>query len=163
MIFRAKIGNDTIELEEADFSEIQDLFSMWDAARQPPTPTTQAIRLGFTTLTITREGNYMLLLTVTQKASLTLDPRDAKGNPAVLDGVPVWTSSDAAVVEVTPAEDGLSAVVRAVGPVGAAQVNVTADARLGEEVVNLSGVLDVQVQAGEAVSLGIATGAPEEQ
>jgi len=161
MIFKAKIGTDTVEIEEADLIAIHDLFGMWDVARKPST--TQAIRLGFTTLTITKEGNYMLLLTVTQKATLTLDPRDAKGNPAALDGAPVWSSSDEGVAVVEVSTDGLNAVVKAAGLVGTAQINVTADARLNEEVVPIVGVLDVTVQAGEAVSLGIATGTPEEQ
>ena len=46
---------------------------------------------------------------------------------------------------------------------GAAQVNVTADAQIGEGVTEITGVLDVEVKAGQAVALNIAAGAPEEK
>lgn len=160
MIFKGSIGGDTFEIDTATTTDAEHLFDVWNDARQP-----QSVKptLRFTTFAIDKDGNYMLLLTVTQKCSLFLDPRDAKGNPAALDGVPDWSSSDPSVVEVLPAVDGLSAVARAVGPVGSAQVNVTADARIGPDVVAISGTLDVTVQAGEAVTLGIGTGTPEEQ
>jgi hypothetical protein len=98
-----------------------------------------------------------------QKVTLGLDPRDKKQNPAALDGVPTWGSSDETIVTVAAAPDGLTAVLTAVGPLGTAQVNVTGDAKMGPETVTLSGTLDVQVVAGEAVTLGITTGTPESQ
>lgn len=105
----------------------------------------------------------MLVLTDTQKATLTLDPRTAKGAPARLDGVPQWSSSNPAVATIEPAADGLSAVVRATAT-GTTQINVVADADLdANEVRELTGVLDVEVKASEAVTLGISAGAPEEQ
>jgi len=104
----------------------------------------------------------MLLLTDTQKATLTLDPRDAKGKKAVLDGVPVWTVADETIATLVVSSDGLTADVVAVD-VGATQVNVTADARIGPEVKEIVGTLDVQVSGGEAVSLNISAGAPTEQ
>jgi hypothetical protein len=105
----------------------------------------------------------MLLLTDTQKSTLTIEPVTAKGRPALLDGVPEWSSSNPAVASIEPAVDGLSAVVVARGA-GETQISVTADADLDEgETREISGVLDVQVKAGEAVSVGIAAGTPEEQ
>lgn len=104
----------------------------------------------------------MLLMTSTQQATLSLDPRDAKGHPAALDGVPVWSVADPAVATVTPAADGLSAIVAGVAP-GSTQVNVVADARIGPDVREIAGVLDVQIAPAEAVSLGISAGTPTEQ
>jgi len=105
----------------------------------------------------------MFVLTDTQKTALAIAVVDAKGNAALIDGVPVWTSSDDAILAVTAAADGLSAVAVAVGPLGQAQVNVSADADLGAGVSAITGTLDVQVIAGAAVAVTIAAGAPEEQ
>ena len=49
------------------------------------------------------------------------------GKPARVDGVPVWGSSNPAVLTVTPAEDGMTASIVAVGA-GDAQVTMTAQA-----------------------------------
>ncbi len=104
------------------------------------------------------------ILTATQKlVGCAIDPRDSKGNPAPVDGVPQWATSDPAVVTVTPSADGLSADVVAVG-LGTAQVSVVADADLDAgETRELTGTLDVQVKAAEAVTLGITTPTPVEQ
>jgi hypothetical protein len=56
-------------------------------------------------------------------------------------------SSDPAILEVTDNGDG-TAKVKAVGPVGTAQVQVSADADLGEGVKTVTGVADVEVVAG---------------
>jgi len=104
-----------------------------------------------------------MLLTDTQEVDLSIAPKDAKGNPAAVEGAPVWASSDPTILTVEAAADGLSAVAKAVGPLGTAQVSVTADADLGEGVKSISGTMDFEVQAGEAVSLGISAGTPREQ
>lgn len=104
-----------------------------------------------------------LIVTDTQKCSLSIQPTDVKGNPAAIDGVPVWSVSDATILSVTPAADGLSAVIVANGPVGTSQVNVQADADLGAGTTTITGTLDVQVTASEATALGITAGTPEPQ
>jgi hypothetical protein len=103
----------------------------------------------------------MVTLTDLQKVPLTISPVDAVGNPALVEGIPVWTSSNEAVLTVIPAEDGLSAVATTVGPLGVAQVTVTADADLGEGVTMIAGTEDFTVLASQAVSMGITTGVPE--
>lgn len=103
-----------------------------------------------------------LVLTDSQKCSLSIKPVDAKGKPAPVDGVPEWSSSDANVISVSPSADGLSAVIVAGDP-GSAQVSVSADAELGSGVTTLTGALDVQVTGGQAVAMSISAGAPEEQ
>lgn len=106
-------------------------------------------------------GVTMLELKDTQQATLSIQPVDA--NPAPVDGAPVWTTSNSEVVSVQAAEDGLSAIVKAVGPLGSAVVSVKADADVGEGVTQIAGVLEVQVFAGAAVTVQIKAGTPEEQ
>lgn len=123
-----------------------------------------AILCEYLILTTTTNEGYIqmaLVLTDEQKVSLSLSPKTAAGNPAALDGAPVWSVSDPSVLELAVAEDGLSAVVSAKG-LGAAQVSVVADADLDAgEVRELSGVLDILVVAAEAATLGVSAGVPE--
>jgi hypothetical protein len=102
-----------------------------------------------------------VILPTDQKATVTLAPKDAFGNPGAVDTsqhAPVWGVSDPALLSVTPAADGLSAVFVAVGPVTASgavvQGTVRADVDLGEGVEDLVGTVDFQVVAGKVVDLG---------
>lgn len=91
---------------------------------------------------------------------------DKKGMPAVVDGVPVWAISDPTLASVTPAADGLSALVvaTAVTPPGSTvQVSCTADARMGPDVVPLVLTDDITIVAGEAVSGTLSAGTPVAQ
>jgi hypothetical protein len=105
----------------------------------------------------------MLILTDVQKVTLSVAPVSKAGNPAVLDGAPKWTVSDETVLTVAVAEDGLSAVVSSTGKIGKAQVSVLADADIGEGVTELAGVLDIEVKASAAVSMGLEAGTPVEK
>ena len=105
----------------------------------------------------------MFTMTDSQKASLQIKPVDKRGNPAPVDGVPVWASSDVNTITVAPAADGMSCEITAVGPLGQCQVTVSADADMGTGVTTITGVLDVQIIAGAAASLAISAGAPTEQ
>ena len=98
-----------------------------------------------------------------QQVGLSIQPVDKRGNPASLDGVPVWLSSNSEVVSVVAAADGLSAVATAVGPLGTATVSVTADADLGAGVTEIAGTLDITVTAGAATTVKITAGDPTEQ
>ncbi len=102
----------------------------------------------------------MLILTDEQKVALAIEPQTAAGNPAKVDGKPVWSVSDSNVITLTVAEDGLSAEAVSTGVLGTAQVTVVADADLGEGIRELNAVLDIEVKAAEAVSLGIKAGTP---
>jgi hypothetical protein len=102
-----------------------------------------------------------LVLTSVQKVSLAIEAVDAAGNPAPIDGAPVWSVSDETVLELQVGDDGLSAVAVTKGPLGSAQVVVSADADLGEGVVSISGLLDIEVVAAQAVALAIKAGTPE--
>jgi hypothetical protein len=103
-----------------------------------------------------------LTLSVTQKVELQLQPVDIKGNPAPVDGVPVWDVSDPNLVDLVPSVDGLSAVVAAKGDLGHVQISVRADARLGPDVREIMGVLEIDLVPAEAVALGIVAGPPTE-
>ncbi len=109
------------------------------------------------------EGVTQYEMTNSQQLTATIQPVDKKGQPAPVDGIPVWASSDETIITVTPAADGLSAVVAAVGPLGVAKVSVTADADLGTGVASIFGTLDVTITQGQAVGFKITTSDPVEQ
>lgn len=100
-------------------------------------------------------------LKVSQKLPLSIEIKDVKGNPAKVDGAPQWslTSPDLGSLEV--AADGMSAVLSPAGSIGSLVVQVNADADLGEGVKNILGELPVELLAGDAVSISISAGAPE--
>jgi len=101
-------------------------------------------------------------ITATQQVTYTIAPKDSKGRPAELDGVPVWAVSDETVLAIEPAADGLSAVVKAQAP-GSARVSVTGDADMGAGIEPIIGTDDITVRPGKAVVLELVAGAPEEQ
>lgn len=111
---------------------------------------------------VTTEGVTQMNMTDSQKVDLTIQPVDAKGKPALLDGVPTWASSDETVVTVVAAADGLSATVSAVA-MGSARVVVTGDADLGTGVTPITGTLDFTITAGQAISINVTAGTPSEQ
>ncbi len=84
---------------------------------------------------------------------------DADGNPAKVDGAPVWASDNEAVATVAASSDGMSAVVTSVG-LGTAQISVVADADLGSGVVELKGLGSIEVISGTAVTATINFGEP---
>lgn len=87
-----------------------------------------------------------------QFGTLAIAPISAAGNPAPLEDIN-WTNSNDAVVTMVVAENKLSAVVTAVGPVGTSQITVSADAKIGEGVVALEGIFNIEVKAGQAVQI----------
>lgn len=103
-----------------------------------------------------------LVLTDTQQILLSIDPKTRAGNPANVENV-VWGSSDPNVITITPATDGLSATAATTGTLGTVQITVTADADLGAGVEEITGVQEIQVLAGKAVSLGITGGSVTER
>ena len=101
------------------------------------------------------------ILKADEKVALAVVFTDAFGNMAVVDGTPVWESTNPAVIDVVVGVDGLSAEAVTVGPAGMAQVSVRADADLGAGIVEIIGVLDVEVVAADAELVVINAGAPE--
>jgi hypothetical protein len=107
------------------------------------------------------------LLTSQEFPTVTLTITNQSGAPAPVDGVPVWATSDATVLSVTPDATGMNAVVSAVAP-GTARITVTADADTGAGVSTITGVSeDVDVTQDPAAlaslmsfSFGTATAKP---
>lgn len=111
------------------------------------------------TITIPME-DAMITMVIGYKLPMHILPVDAAGNPARVDGVPTWALSDGVYGTLTVDVDGLGATFVPAGILGAVQIRVDADADLGEGVRTLTGLLDVQIEAGEAVSLSITTDPP---
>lgn len=105
----------------------------------------------------------MQKLTATQRVTLAFRAEDAEGNEATVDTAtkPVWTSGDETIAKLEVAPDGLSAVIHG-GKVGTTVVQVTADAKIGDGETLIFGSLEVEVLPGEAVSIAILPGVPEE-
>lgn len=97
------------------------------------------------------------ILKATQQVDLSITVTDKRGNPATVQN-PSFASSDEAVVSVV--DEGLTAVASAVGTPGTATVTFTGDADLGEGVSPITGVLDVEVVAGDAAVVNITAGTP---
>jgi hypothetical protein len=92
--------------------------------------------------------------------TVTVAFTDAKGKPAAVDGVPVWTVDSTSVVDtITPAADGMSAVLHITDNIGAALVTVDADADLGSGVTDVKVSDTVSVIAGDAVAGNFTFGA----
>lgn len=120
-----------------------------------------AVRLRLFVNTQEWEVGKVLLLTNGQKVDLLIQPVDAYGNAARVDGVPVWSVSDASMGSVSPSADGMTATFTTAGPLGTVQVNVQADADLGQGLRTIAATLDIQIESGEAVALSIVAGVPQ--
>lgn len=105
------------------------------------------------------EISYMQLK-VSNKLPLSIKLVDKFGNPAAVDGAPVWTLTNPALGSLVVAEGGLSAEFIPAGAVGSLVVQVSADADLGEGVKTIFGELPVDLLAGDAVSVVIEAGEP---
>jgi hypothetical protein len=126
----------------------------------------EAVRLQFNlvsaTGTIIRKDITMLILTNSQEVDLAIQPLDARGKPAQVDGVPVWTNSAPTKASLVVSADGLSCIVKALDN-GSVQIGVSADADLGTGVKTITGLLDIEIVSGQAVTMGIIAGTPREQ
>jgi hypothetical protein len=102
---------------------------------------------------ITSKGDVMYTLPVDHLVTMQVSYVDAAGNPAVIDGLVHWESSDESIATVAvDTEDSSLVTVKPAGDLGQAQVRAIADADLGSGVRNLVTVADITVVAGEAVS-----------
>ena len=117
-------------------------------------------RVGAVTPKIKKGSMLELTITNEQKVTIALNPVTAAGRPAKVDGVPQWTvaSGDSQVV---PAADGLSAVLVSSDNPGETDINVSADADLGEGVETISDVIKLHVEGARAAALGLTSGTPE--
>jgi hypothetical protein len=107
-------------------------------------------------------------ITDSQQVTVTVTGAvDKKGNPAPIDGTPLFASADTSICtfEADPSDaSGMTGLIKAVGPLtSATAVSITADAKIGPEVVpiTLNGL--VEITAGEATGFSVTVGAPAEQ
>ena len=99
----------------------------------------------------------MFKLTTVQDVVVSVTAVDAANNPAALENT-VVTSSDESVVSVSSV-DGVFKL-SATGKIGTSQIEVTADARIGEGEVVLTALEVIEVVAAEAVAIGLQFGEP---
>lgn len=127
-----------------------------------PSPT-RSIRFNVLLEGMFYEGVTQVKISSTQQFDAFIDPRDLKGNPSQVEaGKTKFEVGSADLIEVIVSEDGLSAKLKAKGPIGSTQLSVTVDADLTEGEDPIVGVLQIEVVAGRTVALGINTSAPEE-
>lgn len=103
-------------------------------------------------------------MTDSQQVTVTTAFTDKKGNPAALPTgtpAPTWLVDNSAVLALTPAADGLSCLVAAVGPLGSATVSVKVNDASGASLA--SGSLAVTIVGGALVNVVLTPGTPSEQ
>jgi hypothetical protein len=107
----------------------------------PPTPTTSTLKDN-------------------QTVPVTLEVDDFANNPianAVFTVPPGWQSSDPTIATVAASDDGLSAVVSTVGPLGQAQITVTGTAVDGRTI---TGIGQVNIVTSGAATFKLNFGTP---
>jgi hypothetical protein len=92
-----------------------------------------------------------------QKVPITLAPTTESGNPAQVDGAPIWEvlSGD---ITVAPDTNGLSGFIVSGSTVGTAQAKITADVDMGQEVKTIEVIFDYNVTSPQAANLGVVVG-----
>lgn len=104
--------------------------------------------------TVTAWGDEMAYtLPADKQVRVKVSYVDANNNPAVVDGLVAWASSDPTIAAVTadPADSQEAMIVPGTN-VGQCQITATADADLGEGTRPLVTLMDLTVVGGEAVA-----------
>lgn len=100
------------------------------------------------------ENPMSISIRKSQEIVFTPEFRDEDGNLTMdLGSKPVWSSSNEEVLTLSVSEDGLSAIATPTGVVGHANVALLVDADPGEAEVALTGVAEVDVRPGLAVTV----------
>ena len=105
-------------------------------------------------------------MTDTQSFTLSIVAEDAAGEPASFGAPPTWAADASGVVVVTPAADGMSAVVSNASPpvLGVATITVSANGALpggGPDPADpITGTYSVTVVAGEATQMAFTATTP---
>ncbi len=107
----------------------------------------------------------MFELPIGKQTTISTKFLDAGGNVTKPDGVPVWGSDNTDVVAITPATDGLSCLVKTLGPITPTPVTIsmTADADRGTAVRAIIGTFQLTVTGGDAQTVVLDASAPEDQ
>lgn len=99
-----------------------------------------------------------------QMVTMGITITDKRGNPAPMPPgtlPPVWMVDSPAVLALSPAADGLTCLVSALGPLGDAVVSVAVSDASGNPLA--SGGIDVSIVAGAPRTVIITPGTPSEQ
>jgi uncharacterized protein YjdB len=94
-----------------------------------------------------------------EQVTLTAEALDSEGNPANV--TVAWSSSDESIVAVTDNGDGSALAVASPGAGGLGSVTVTVDVTDVSDGDVHTGTFDIEVVAGDAVTVNVAAGAPE--
>jgi uncharacterized protein YjdB len=95
-----------------------------------------------------------------QQLPLEVEALDAEGNAAAI--TVTFASSDESIVAITDNGDGSAMAVASPGAAGLGTATVTATAT-GTDGSSLEGSLEIEVIAGDAVSINILPGTPEDK
>lgn len=98
-----------------------------------------------------------------QQTRLSVTFLDSRGNPAPVEGVPVWQVDNPNVLALEPSPDGMSCLIKGVGPIGTATTSLTADADMGSGVEPIVGSIDFNITGGKAVAVELQAGPVEDQ
>lgn len=112
------------------------------------------INFNISTPSIKAYGVTKMAIKAGNKVAISIDPRDSFGNVAKVDST-TWNLVGDDLGSLDVAGDGLSSVFTSNGKVGQVSVEVSADADLSESVRALSGAVSIDIEAGEAVDLGV--------
>ena len=110
-----------------------------------------------------KNGEYSMSLIINSDSpgvAATLNVSDKEGVTAKVFGVPVWSSDDEKVATVTPAADGMSAVVKPVAP-GNCNIDVTLEGDETPGKDTITAVAPVEVVEPEATQASISFGEPQ--
>lgn len=140
------------------------VLKIMEVAEEPVPVVRMLLAIKYDHFVITTEGDHvMYTLPIDHTVKMQVAYTDAKGNPASIDGLVTWESSDTSIAAVTvDADDSTICRVIPVGPVGQVQVTARCDADLGDGVRELLTTCDIEMVGGEAVSGSIQpTGEPD--
>src|SRR5438552_12098989 len=94
-----------------------------------------------------------------EQVTLTVEALDSEGNTAAASVA--WSNSDDTIVAVTDNGDGSALVVASPGAGGLGTSTITCDVTDTSDGDVHSGTFDVEVIAGDAISVNITAGTPE--
>lgn len=96
------------------------------------------------------------------EVDVTVSYVDDAGAPASVQGAPTWVIADPTVMSITPAPDGMSALLRGTGDVigSTTRLSVEADADLGECIVPILVTEELQLISGQATTASFGFGEP---
>lgn len=141
--------------------------ALWAVYRDPRGPLTMTLTFGPAVPRGTPASQVHTMavfnLPPTHQVSASLAIKNDAGQPARVDGLPVWSLTDPSIVTLDVASDGMSALVQATGTFGITQLTVEVDADLGAGFRAITAVGDIAVSEPEAsvVELTFGTSSPQ--